>query len=75
VPRLPQSDTAIERKIKELVLTHRRLQGVNVIVTVEAGAANIRATLEHPRDVLFLKRRVAAVDGVISIEIQAKFIA
>jgi osmotically-inducible protein OsmY len=74
VPRLPQSDTAIERKIKELVQAHRRFQGVNVIVTVEAGAVNIRATLEHPRDVLFLKRRVAEIDGVTDINIQAKFI-
>ena len=75
VPRLVQSDAVIERKIMELAQTHRRLQGVNVIVTVVKGAVQIRTTLNHPQDVLFLKRRVAEIDGVISINIQAKFIA
>ena len=75
VPGLPQTDKAIERKIMELVQTHRRFQGVDVNVTVKEGAVHIRTTLDHPRDVLFLKRRVAEIDGVISINIQAKFIA
>ena len=74
VPELPQTDTAIERKIMELVQTHHRFQSVNVIVTVIKGAVHIRATPEHPRDVLFLKHRVAEINGVISINIQAKFI-
>jgi osmotically-inducible protein OsmY len=74
VPGFPQTDTAIERKIMELVQTHRRFQGVNVIVTVIKGAVHIRTTLDHPRDVLFLKHRVAEITGVISINIQAKFI-
>ena len=75
VPRLAQSDAVIERKIMELAQTHRRLQGVNIIVTVVNGAVQIRTTLDHPQDVLFLKRRVAEIDGVIDINIQAKFIA
>lgn len=32
-------------------------------------------TLDHPSDILFLKHRVAEIEGVISIEIQAKFFA
>jgi osmotically-inducible protein OsmY len=75
VPRLAQNDAVIERKIIELVQTHRRLQGVNVIVTVEKGAVQIRTTLDHPQDVLFLKRRVAEIEGVVDINIQAKFFA
>jgi osmotically-inducible protein OsmY len=74
VPRLPKTDAAIERKIMELAQTHRRFQGVNVIVTVVKGAVQIRTTLDHPQDVLFLKRRVAEITGVISINIQAKFL-
>jgi hypothetical protein len=74
VPGLAQSDAVIERKIMELVQTHRRFQGVNVIVTVEAGAVHIRITLDHPSDVLFLKHKVAEIDSVISINIQTKFI-
>jgi osmotically-inducible protein OsmY len=74
VPGLPQTDTAIERKIMEIVQTHCRFQGVDVNVTVKEGAVYIRTTLDHPRDVLFLKNRVAEITGVISINIQAKFL-
>jgi osmotically-inducible protein OsmY len=74
VPGLPQSDAVIERKIMELVQTHRRFQGVEVNVTVKEGAVYIRTTLDHPRDVLFLKHRIAEIKGVIDIYIQAKFI-
>jgi len=74
VPRLPQTDAVIERKIMELTQTHRRFQGVDVNVTVKEGAVHIRTTLDHPQDVLFLKRRVAEIEGVIDINIQAKFI-
>ena len=75
VPGLPQSDTVIERKIMELVQTHRRFQDVNVIVKVIEGALHIRTTLDHPRDVLLLKHRIAEIKGVISIKIQAKFVS
>jgi len=74
VPGLPQTDTAIERKIMELVQTHHRFQGVNFIIVVIKGAVYIRTTLDHPRDVLFLKHNVAEIKGVISINIQANFI-
>ena len=75
VPGLAQSDAVIERKIMELVQTHRRFQEVNVIVTVVKGAVHIHTTLDHPQDVLFLKRTVAEIQGVVDINIQAKFVA
>ena len=75
VPGLAQSDADIERKTVEVVQTYRRFQGVNIIVSVKAGTVHIRITLDHPSDVLFLKHKVAEIDGVVSINIQAKFIA
>ncbi len=74
VPRLPRTDPAIERKIMELFQTQRRLQSVDVNVTFKEGAVYLRTTLDHPRDILFLKSRVAEITGVISISIQAKFV-
>ena len=74
VPRLPKTDIAVKRKILERVHADDRFKGVHVIVTVIKGAVHIRVTLEHPRDVLFLKHRVAEIEGVISIDIQANFI-
>jgi osmotically-inducible protein OsmY len=63
VPGLPKTDTAIERKIMELAQTHHRFQGVNFIIVVIKGAVYIRTTLDHPRDVLFLKHNVAEIKG------------
>ena len=74
VPKLPQADADIKRNIIEVVHTHRRLQGVNLEVAVEGGAVRIHVTSEHPSDVLFFKHRVAEIEGVIAINIIAKFI-
>ena len=73
VPRSPQTDAVIERKIMEVVQTHQRFLNTKIEVVVKNGAVNIRINLDHPSDVLFLKHRVAEIDGVISIDIQAKF--
>ena len=74
VARFLQTDSAIERKIMELFQTYQRFQGVNLKMTVKDGIVHIRADFKHPRDVLFLKRRVGEIEGVTDINIQAKFI-
>jgi hypothetical protein len=48
---------------------------VSVSVSVEAGAVDVLIRLNHPADVVFLKHRIAEIEGVISIDIQAKFVA
>ena len=48
---------------------------MSISVTVKAGAVNVIITLNHPGDVLFLKSRFAEIDGVVSIDIAAKFVA
>ena len=73
LPKLPQTDAVIERKVMEVFQTHRRFQNAKVAVAVNSGAVHIRINLDHPSDVLFLKHRVAEIDGVIAINIQAKF--
>jgi len=75
IPRVLQADAAIERKVKEIVQTYSRFKGVSISVTVKSGAVNVLITLNHPADVLFLKNRVAEIDGVVSIDIMAKFVA
>jgi osmotically-inducible protein OsmY len=75
VPRLPQTDATVERKIMQVVQTHQRFKGAKVAITVATGNVYIRINLDHPSDILFLKHRVAEIEGVISIEIQAKFFA
>jgi osmotically-inducible protein OsmY len=75
VPRLPQTDAAVERRIMQVIQTHQRFKGAKVAITVETGNVFVRINLDHPSDILFLKHRVAEIEGVISIEIQAKFFA
>ena len=73
VPRLSQTDAAVERRIMEVIRTHGRFKGVKVAITMEKGDVFIRFNLDHPSDILFLKHRVAEIEGVIFIDIQAKF--
>jgi len=75
IPMALQDDPVIERKIKEILQTYDRFQGVRINVTVKAGAVVVRITLNHPEDILFLKRRIADIDGVVSIDIMANFVA
>ncbi len=73
VPRVPLADRAIERKIREIVKTYPRFHGAHVEIRVEKGSVFLRAIIEHPRDIMFLKHRVAEIEGVIAIEIEAAF--
>lgn len=75
VPEFPQTDAAIERRIKEIVKTYRQFQASNIGVTVKAGAVKIRITLNHPADIIFLKNKIAEIAGVTSIDIMADFAA
>ena len=75
IPIVLQADAAIKRKVKEIVQTYSRFQGVSISVTVKTGAVNVLITLNRPADVLFLKNRIAEIDGVVSIDIMAKFVA
>lgn len=72
-PMYPLNDRAINRKIREIIKAHRRLHGAQLTVTVKGGAVVLQGAFEHPRDVLFLKHKVAGIEGVIAIEIQARF--
>ncbi len=74
-PEYPKTDAAIERRIKEIVQTYRQFQGVSISVSVKSGAVNVLITLNNPADVVFLKNRIAEIQGVVSIDIMAKFVA
>jgi hypothetical protein len=73
VPKLPQTDLSIERKIMDIMHTHSRYHGTGFKIKVEAGEVSIGGTFEHPRDVLFLKHRVAEIEGVVDVNLLANF--
>jgi hypothetical protein len=57
IPVVLQADAAIERKVKEIVQTDSRFQGVSISVTFKTGAVNVIITLNYSADVLFLKKQ------------------
>lgn len=73
VPQLPQVDSIIERKILDILHTHDRFQHSGLNIEVEKGSVSISGIFEHPRDVLFIKHRVAEIEGVIAVNLQVNF--
>ena len=73
VPQASLSDAAIERMIWEIVKLHEQFHMSDFKLTVERGAVFIDGTFGHPLDVIFLKNRVAAIEGVIAIDMEVGF--
>ena len=73
VPQTPLSDTAIKQKIREILTLHEKFHVSEFAVTVKHGAVFLNGTFGHPQDVIFLKKRVAAIEGVIAIAISVAF--
>ena len=73
VPMVPQTDADIERKIMEIGKTYPWFYSSKAEIRVQKGSVFILATFEHPRDILFLKHRVAEIEGVIAIKIDGSF--
>ena len=73
VPQAPLPDAAIKRKIWEIIGRHEQFHASEFTVTVNRGAVFLKGTFGHPQDVIFLKKRVAAIEGVIAIDIDVAF--
>ncbi len=75
VPKVPVADAAIEHKIKEIVKTDERFHGAGVVVAVDNGVVSIQGGFFGLSDPVFLKHKVAEIEGVIDIKIRATFLA
>jgi len=75
VSRLPVEDAEIARHIHTLIKGHPRFQHAEITVHVTQGAVSLSGTFHDPGDVLSLKYQVAEIDGVIRLEILARFAA
>ena len=73
VPQTPLSDTAIEQQIREIITLDEKFHASEFAVTVKRGAVFLNGTFGRPQDVIFLKKRVAAIEGVIAIAIGVAF--
>ncbi len=71
VPKVVFSDAAIERKIKEIVNADERFSVAGVSITVTNGEVSIEAKFLNVSDPSRLKHRVAKIEGVLSIKMNA----
>jgi len=74
VPRLPVEDAEIARHIHTMIKGHQRFQNADITVEVTQGAVSLSGTFHDPGDVLFLQHQVAEIEGVIRLEIMARFV-
>jgi osmotically-inducible protein OsmY len=75
IAKVPLSDTDIERKIREIVKVHVRFHGAGVEVAVKNGVVSIGGSFTRIGDPLFLKHKVAEIEGVVDIKISAAFLS
>ena len=73
IPVLPLSDVEIARRIVAMAQEYRRLHGAGVKAEVNEDFVRLAATFDDPADVLFLKYRAAEIEGVVGVEIDARF--
>jgi len=74
VPKRPLSDVAIELKIREIVKAEKRFHGAGVVVAVDNGVVSIQGSFSGIGDPVFLKHKVAEIEGVVDIKISATFL-
>lgn len=74
-PKVPRSDAAIERRVREIVKTYKRFHAAELMVAVDSGTVSIEGTFSATGDPVFLKHKVAEIEGVLDINIDAAFLA
>jgi osmotically-inducible protein OsmY len=74
-PRLAVSDAEITRRISSLVESDPRFLAAKTKTQVQDGEVTLSGYFLDPRDILDLKHQIAALDGVLSILIDADLLA
>ncbi len=70
-----QGDVAIEREVRLIIKGDGRFLDTTLELRVANGLVSIRGMFQDPTDVLRLKHRIAAVPGVLAVEIDAQLVA
>src|SRR5262245_47280535 len=74
VPRLPVEDAEIAEHIRTLIAGHQRFPNAEVTVDVTQGAVSLSGVFHDPGDVLLLTHQVAEIEGIVGLEVMARFI-
>ena len=75
IPAWPATDDAIKRRVMEALHAYQSFADIDAAITVEAGVVFIQAIFKDPHDVQKLKHKVAEIQGVMEIRIQAEFVS
>ena len=75
IPKITLTDTAIERRVMEIVITDDRFRAAGVNVQVSEGKVFLRGNFVSFSDPTALKHKVAEIEGVIEIDMYAVFLA
>ena len=75
IPKRPVSDAAIKRKIGEIVKADERFRAAGVVVKVNNGEVFFTGNFLDFRDPSMLKHKIAEIEGVVAIKINAAFLA
>lgn len=74
-PKLPLSDIAIEQKVRQIVKANERYRAAAVLVMVSNGKVFLEGSFLGFSDPSTLKHKIAEIEGVVDIEINAIFLA
>jgi len=75
IPKVPLSDTEIERSIRGIVKADVRFHSSSVEIVVNNGEVSIQGSFAGIGDPVILKHKVAEIEGVVYIRITATFLA
>ncbi len=73
MPRVPVSDMAIERKIREIVKANERFCAAGVVVVVSEGRVCLKGSFLDFSDPSTSRHAVAEIEGAVDIDIHAVF--
>ncbi len=75
VPKVALADSAIERKVREIIKNFPVFKGLDVDIKVEDGVVSVSGSFPQISGPTFLRHKVAEIEGVIYIDIKASFLA
>ena len=73
MPRLPLSDMAIERKVREIVKANERFRAAGVVVVVSEGRVSLKGSFLDFSDPSTPRHAVAEIEGAVHIDMHAVF--
>ncbi len=73
VPSVAKTDKAIEAKVYGIIKSYQRFDKIDMVISVKGGVVSIESGFSGVGDPIFLKHKVAAIEGVIDVKVRSTF--